>query len=140
MMQPTKYRALDIVLSVAGILVTLPIMISIGLLGYFLNGSPLFFQTRVGREQKAFTLVKFRTMKMDTKSVGTHLVDVSSITGFGAFLRDRLTGSARLRLPSSMGSGIFWPTGYMSRLYSHYVCCIAGHGKFGVSQLLRLDR
>jgi lipopolysaccharide/colanic/teichoic acid biosynthesis glycosyltransferase len=36
---------------------------------------------------KIFTLVKFRTMKLDTLSVGTHLADLSNVTRFGYFLR-----------------------------------------------------
>jgi lipopolysaccharide/colanic/teichoic acid biosynthesis glycosyltransferase len=57
------------------------------LIGLFDTGSPLFFQQRVGRHQKPFTLVKFRTMKVDTASVATHLASASAITPFGAFLR-----------------------------------------------------
>lgn len=47
----------------------------------------MFKQTRVGRNQKPFTLVKFRTMPVETKSVATHLVGASSVTKLGAFLR-----------------------------------------------------
>ena len=54
--------------------------------------SPAFFVFRLGclirgRNQKPFTLVKFRTMKKDTASVASHLASSSSITKFGAFLR-----------------------------------------------------
>ena len=87
MMQPLQIRTLDIVLSVLGIIFTMPFMLVVAVLGYFINGSPLFFQTRVGHQQKLFTLVKFRTMKLHTESVGTHLVDANSITKFGTFLR-----------------------------------------------------
>jgi lipopolysaccharide/colanic/teichoic acid biosynthesis glycosyltransferase len=41
----------------------------------------------VGRFQKPFTLVKFRTMRLDAASVATHLADASAITPFGRFLR-----------------------------------------------------
>jgi lipopolysaccharide/colanic/teichoic acid biosynthesis glycosyltransferase len=44
-------------------------------------------QKRVGKEKKAFTLVKFRTMRKDTASVATHLASASAITPFGSFLR-----------------------------------------------------
>ncbi|OEE33147.1 lipid carrier--UDP-N-acetylgalactosaminyltransferase [Vibrio genomosp. F10 str. ZF-129] len=56
-------------------------------LGYFDTGSPVFFYTLVGRNKKSFTVVKFRTMPVDTKSVATHLVGASSVTKLGAFLR-----------------------------------------------------
>ena len=51
------------------------------------HGSPFFKQIRIGKNQQPFTLVKFRTMALDTQSVGTHLVDPSSITKLGRFLR-----------------------------------------------------
>ena len=46
-----------------------------------------FFQKRLGLKQRPFTLIKFRTMKVDTKMVGTHLVDASAVTGLGKILR-----------------------------------------------------
>lgn len=56
-------------------------------IGFFDTGSPLFRQERVGRHLKPFTLVKFRTMSVDTASVATHLANASSVTPFGRFLR-----------------------------------------------------
>lgn len=41
----------------------------------------------MGRNQRAFTLVKFRTMKVGTLSVATHLAPAASITRLGSFLR-----------------------------------------------------
>jgi len=70
-----------------GIIVGIPIMLVVYIIGMFDNGSPLFFQQRLGKYQKPFTLVKFRTMTTATRSVGTHLVDASSITKLGHFLR-----------------------------------------------------
>ncbi len=81
------YRTLDILISFMGIIVGLPIMLVVYIIGLFDNGSPLFFQQRLGKNQKLFTLVKFRTMTTVTSSVGTHLVDASSITKLGHFLR-----------------------------------------------------
>lgn len=57
------------------------------LLLYFKTGSPLFLQERVGRHQQPFTIIKFRTMPLDTPSVGTHLVDQASLPPFFLFLR-----------------------------------------------------
>jgi len=62
-------------------------MLVICFIGIFDTGSPLFFQHRVGKRQKLFTLVKFRTMATNTDSVGTHLVNSASITKLGNFLR-----------------------------------------------------
>jgi lipopolysaccharide/colanic/teichoic acid biosynthesis glycosyltransferase len=65
----------------------LPFFILIFLIGLFDTGSPIFIQKRVGRNMKPFGLLKFRTMKIDTISVSTHLVNKSAITPFGKFLR-----------------------------------------------------
>jgi lipopolysaccharide/colanic/teichoic acid biosynthesis glycosyltransferase len=64
-----------------------PVLFAIYLIGLFDTGSPIFRQERVGRDQKPFTLVKFRTMRPDTASVASHLADASAITPVGAFLR-----------------------------------------------------
>lgn len=80
-------RFLDMVFAGLGLLVALPLMGVLFLLGLFDTGIPLFRQTRVGRHQKPFTLVKFRTMRPDTKSVATHLANPAAVTPLGAFLR-----------------------------------------------------
>lgn len=80
-------RFLDIVLSVLGLLVTFPLMVALFVIGLFDTGAPLFRQTRVGQHQMPFTLVKFRTMRVDTQSVATHLADPGAVTPLGAFLR-----------------------------------------------------
>jgi O-antigen biosynthesis protein WbqP len=80
-------RFLDIVLAGFGLLVVLPLMAVLFLIGLFDTGAPLFQQTRVGRYQKPFTLVKFRTMRPDTQSVASHLANPSAVTPLGAFLR-----------------------------------------------------
>lgn len=74
------FRLLDFVLALAGLLFGLHVLLVIYLIGLFDTGSPLFFQERVGRNSKPFILVKFRTMKVDTASVASHLASTSSIT------------------------------------------------------------
>lgn len=80
-------RFLDIVLACLGLIAALPLLLVLYLIGLFDTGSPLLFQTRVGRFQKPFTLVKFRTMLPDAAHVASHLADASAITPLGAFLR-----------------------------------------------------
>ena len=80
-------RFLDILFSLLGLIIFSPLFFIIFIIGLFDTGSPLFIQKRVGLNLKSFNLVKFRTMKMNTLSSGTHLVDVSNITYFGYFLR-----------------------------------------------------
>lgn len=80
-------RVLDVVFSLFGLLFGLPVLLLLTVVGLFDTGSPIFRQQRVGRHQRPFTLVKFRTMKVDTASVATHLASSASITPFGHFLR-----------------------------------------------------
>lgn len=80
-------RLFDFVFSLVGLVLGFPILLVLTLIGLFDTGSPIFRQVRVGRHQKPFTLVKFRTMRVDTASVATHLASSASITRFGHFLR-----------------------------------------------------
>lgn len=80
-------RFFDVVFSFFGLLFGSPVLLVIYLVGLFDTGSPLFRQERVGRNQKPFTLVKFRTMRVGTASVASHLADVQAITPMGQFLR-----------------------------------------------------
>jgi lipopolysaccharide/colanic/teichoic acid biosynthesis glycosyltransferase len=80
-------RLFDFIFSLLGLIFGFPIFLVIYLLGLFDTGSPLFLQQRVGRNKKPFTLVKFRTMSVDTASVASHLASSSSITELGSFLR-----------------------------------------------------
>ena len=80
-------RCLDILFSLLGLIVGAPVLAIIYVIGLFDTGYPLFFQQRVGRHQKPFVLVKFRTMTIETKSVASHLASAASITKLGAFLR-----------------------------------------------------
>jgi len=81
------FRFFDIVLSSVGILLLFPLMVFLFFLGLFDTGSPLFFHERVGRYNKPFSLVKFRTMNVNTRSVATHFVDPAAVTPLGFFLR-----------------------------------------------------
>jgi lipopolysaccharide/colanic/teichoic acid biosynthesis glycosyltransferase len=80
-------RLLDVIFSLLGLVLLLPILLVLLVLGWFDTRSPLFFQTRVGRAQKPIVMVKFRTMRLNTASVASHLADASAITRFGRFLR-----------------------------------------------------
>ena len=80
-------RTLDFVFSLLGLVFGFPVLLVLCVIGLFDTGSPVFRQERVGRHKKPFTLVKFRTMSVDTASVASHLASSSSITKFGHFLR-----------------------------------------------------
>ena len=84
-------RLLDIVLSLAGIIVLSPLLIVIVLCIKFTSPGPIFFkQKRVGVHKTYFNILKFRSMRIDTpKDVPTHLLSDPDqyITGIGKFLR-----------------------------------------------------
>jgi O-antigen biosynthesis protein WbqP len=80
-------RILDLIFSLFGLILTSPFLLVLYIISLFDTGSPIFMQERVGRDKIPFILIKFRTMKVDTASVATHLASTSSITPFGHFLR-----------------------------------------------------
>lgn len=80
-------RVFDFIFSLLGLVLGFPVLLVIYLVGLFDTGQPLFRQERVGRHQKPFTLVKFRTMRLGTASVASHLADARTITPLGQFLR-----------------------------------------------------
>jgi len=80
-------RVLDFLFAFFGLLFLWPVLLVVYIVGYFDTGSPVFLQTRVGKNKRPFTLIKFRTMPVETKSVATHLVSASSVTKLGGFLR-----------------------------------------------------
>jgi nucleoside-diphosphate-sugar epimerase/lipopolysaccharide/colanic/teichoic acid biosynthesis glycosyltransferase len=80
-------RLLDVLLAGAGLLVLWPLLLVLYGLGLFDTGAPLLRQERVGRHQRPFVLVKFRTMRRDTAHVASHLANSAAITPLGAVLR-----------------------------------------------------
>ncbi|MEO0329371.1 MAG: hybrid nucleoside-diphosphate sugar epimerase/sugar transferase [Pseudomonadota bacterium] len=50
-------------------------------------GPGIFAQKRVGQDGTEFTLYKFRTMFLETKSAATHEIGSSQVTAFGKILR-----------------------------------------------------
>lgn len=80
-------RFFDCFLAIIGLLFCWPILLVVLLIAFFVGGSPIFCQKRVGIYRKPFILIKFRTMKLETLSVASHLVDASNVTPLGRFLR-----------------------------------------------------
>ncbi|WP_305369639.1 sugar transferase [Photobacterium leiognathi] len=80
-------RIIDFIAAFLGLLFLWPILLIVVLIGLFDTGSPIFIQTRVGKNKKPFKLIKFRTMTVETKSVASHLANNASITKLGSFLR-----------------------------------------------------
>ena len=81
-------RLLDIVLSFVAIIILSPIYIIVGILVLIFLGSPIIFkQERPGKNEKIFTLYKFRTMTSKKDKDGNLLPDEKRLTKFGKFLR-----------------------------------------------------
>lgn len=81
-------RLLDITISLIALIFLLPLMSLIYLSVRINLGSPAFFlQERVGKDNKIFKMIKFRTMKNSTDKNGNLLSDNERVTKFGSFLR-----------------------------------------------------
>ena len=83
-------RLFDLVFSILGLALFLPLFLVICLIIYLTNGRPIFFfQTRVGKNQKPFLIYKFRTMVVDASDRGGYATESGDfrITPFGRILR-----------------------------------------------------
>ena len=81
-------RIIDIIASLAGLIIISPVLIIIAILIKIKLGSPVFFiQDRVGKNGKVFKMIKFRTMLNSTNKFGELLSDEERLTPFGNILR-----------------------------------------------------
>ena len=81
-------RILDIILSLIAIIITLPIFLIVGILILIFIGQPAIFrQKRPGKNEKIFTMYKFRTMTNKKDEDGNLLPDELRLTKLGKFLR-----------------------------------------------------
>lgn len=81
-------RLLDFVLSLLAIIVLSPVLLITALLVRSKLGSPVIFkQERPGKNEKIFTLYKFRTMTDEKDEEGNLLPDEIRLTRFGKLLR-----------------------------------------------------
>ena len=83
-------RLFDLCLGgVAAMVLVLPIAVVALLVRLTSSGPVLYWSDRVGRENHIFRMPKFRTMRVDTPAVATHLLDNPArfLTPIGSFLR-----------------------------------------------------
>ena len=81
-------RLLDIVLSGIALIILSPVYLILAILIRVKLGSPIIFhQERPGKNQKIFTLCKFRTMTDERDEDGNLLPDNRRLTKFGKLLR-----------------------------------------------------
>lgn len=81
-------RGFDIVISILALIILLPVLITIVFLVRTKLGSPIFFiQERIGKGNKHFKMIKFRTMRDETDKEGKELPDSERLTKLGKILR-----------------------------------------------------
>lgn len=81
-------RILDILLSLSAVIVLCPVLLVLSILVRVKLGSPVLFkQERPGKDEKIFTLCKFRTMTDKRDEKGELLPDEVRLTKFGKLLR-----------------------------------------------------
>ena len=81
-------RIFDIILSATLLVIFSPILLIVAVLVRFKLGKPIFFkQQRPGKNNKIFTMIKFRTMTDEKDQYGKLLDDSIRLTKFGKFLR-----------------------------------------------------
>jgi len=77
----------DKLVALMALLLLSPVFILILLILFLLQKKVFFIQTRVGKNQKRFSIYKFQTMSEFRDSNGKLLPDEARITAFGKFLR-----------------------------------------------------
>lgn len=81
-------RVFDIVAALGGLVVFSPVFLVCAILIRTKLGSPIFFkQTRIGKDNKEFKMMKFRTMKNAVDKNGNPLPDEERMTKLGSTLR-----------------------------------------------------
>jgi len=83
-------RLVDLVMSLAGLIILSPLIFFICLLVKITSHGPtLYWSDRVGEENLIFKMPKFRTMQVGTPALATHLLSDSDqyLTPVGSFLR-----------------------------------------------------
>jgi lipopolysaccharide/colanic/teichoic acid biosynthesis glycosyltransferase len=79
---------LDFLIAFTAIIMLLPIIIIVTILLYFVNnGKPFFTQSRPGKGEKLFNIIKFKTMNDKTDTEGNLLADTYRLTPIGKFIR-----------------------------------------------------
>lgn len=81
-------QLLDIVTAIIVLLLVLPVFLTLTVLLFFANnGHPFYFQKRPGKNEKVFTICKFKSMNDKKDENGKLLPDGDRITKVGAFVR-----------------------------------------------------
>ena len=129
-------RIFDLFLALfSTLLLVLPFLLVAILVRLTSNGPILYWSDRVGRKNEIFRMPKFRTMRVDTPAVATHLLQDPKqfLTPIGSFLRK----SSLDELPQlwSIIKGDMSFVGPRPALFNQYDL-IALRSEYGVEELL----
>ncbi len=83
-------RGFDLVLALfAGLILLLPLLIVAIMVRITSKGPALYWSDRVGKKNKTFKMPKFRSMRVGTPTVATHLLanPDAALTPIGSFIR-----------------------------------------------------
>lgn len=81
-------RTIDFLLSLVIIIVLSPFFLLLVILGAItMKGNPFFTQLRIGKNEKIFRLIKFRTVACNTDADANPLLDEQPLSPYGKFLR-----------------------------------------------------
>ncbi|MGM0902927.1 MAG: sugar transferase [Bacillota bacterium] len=83
-------RVMDLVLSLVGIIIAIPIIVVFAILIVIETpGSPFYIQERVGKNGSRFLIIKLRSMKKDAEKDGAKWAEVNDtrVTKVGAIIR-----------------------------------------------------
>ena len=64
-----------------------PLLLLVFVICLLESRNPIFVQERVGKNLRPFKLFKFRTMKLNTPSIASHLINKKSLTKSGRIIR-----------------------------------------------------
>jgi len=88
MYSPLFKRILDLSIAFIALLLLSPILLTVTILLTMANqGKPFFFQTRPGKNEQLFNIIKFKTMNDAKDSSGNLLPDAERMTKIGNFVR-----------------------------------------------------
>ena len=81
-------RIFDLIISLVGLISFSPIIIFLTV-GFFISnkGNPFYFQKRPGKNEKLFSIIKFKTMNNNKNSDGTLKSDSDRLTYLGRLVR-----------------------------------------------------
>ena len=81
-------RIFDLIISLIGLITLSPIIILLTV-GFFIanKGNPFYLQKRPGKNEKLFSIIKFKTMNSEKNSNGTLKSDADRLTYLGRIIR-----------------------------------------------------